>query len=401
MSDQSFNTLDDFDVNGELVLVRADLNLPVTENLEITDDTRMKRLAPTLIELSTRGARTIVISHFGRPRGQRVRILSLEIFAPPLSKALQNLRVDFAHDCVGHAAQSAVSTLGSGEIVLLENLRFHDGEESNDSKFAIQLAKLGAIYVNDAFSASHRSHASVVGVPALLPRAAGRFLQAELNALRSVLTKPEQPVMAIIGGAKISTKLRLLGNLIDHVDQMAIGGAMANTLLYAKGIGVGSSLCEPGMADEAKKILARAAASSCEVLLPVDAVTVTDGRLDKKPRTVAIDAVPPDAKILDIGPITTEHIGNKIANCKTLLWNGPMGMFESPPFDSATNFLARKTATMTRAGSLISVAGGGDTLAALSHAGADGGVSYVSSAGGAFLEWLEGAPLPGIEALRP
>ena len=401
MWDQPFNTLDDFDVNGQLVLVRADLNLPVTEDLEITDDTRMKRLAPTLTELSARGARTIVMSHFGRPKGQRVRNLSLEIVALPLSSTLHGLSIAFAKDCVGYAAQSVVSALKSGEIALLENLRFHDGEESNNSNFAAQLAELGTIYINDAFSASHRTHASVVGVPALLPHAAGRSMQAELNALHTVLTKPEQPVMAIIGGAKISTKLRLLGNLIDRVDLLAIGGGMANTLLYAKGIGVGSSLCEPGMVDEAKQIIAKAATSSCEVFLPVDAVTAVDERLDKKPRTVAIDAVPPDAKILDIGPISTEHIGNKISTCKTLIWNGPMGMFESPPFDSATNFLARKTATMTRTGSLISVAGGGDTLAALSHAGAEEGFSYVSTAGGAFLEWLEGARLPGIEALRP
>ena len=401
MLDQSFNTLDDFDINGQLVLVRADLNLPVTEDLEITDDTRMKRLAPTLTELSARGARTIVMSHFGRPKGQRIRNLSLEIVALPLSNTLHGLSIAFAQDCVGYAAQSVVNTLKSGEIALLENLRFHGGEESNNSNFAAQLAELGTIYINDAFSASHRTHASVVGVPALLPHAAGRSMQAELNALHTVLTKPEQPVMAIIGGAKISTKLRLLGNLIDRVDLLAIGGGMANTLLYAKGIGVGSSLCEPGMVGEAKQIIAKAAASSCEVLLPVDAVTAVDERLDKKPRTVAIDAVPPDAKILDIGPISTEHIGNKISTCKTLIWNGPMGMFESPPFDSATNFLARKTATMTRTGSLISVAGGGDTLAALSHAGAEEGFSYVSTAGGAFLEWLEGARLPGIEALRP
>jgi len=398
--DQSFNTLDDLDVNGQLVLVRADLNLPVTEDLKIADDTRLKRLVPTLTELSARGARTIVISHFGRPKGRRVRNLSLEIATLPLSSALHGLRVAFAHDCVGQDAQSVVSTIKPGEIALLENLRFHDGEESNDSNFATQLAELGTIYINDAFSASHRPHASVVGVPALLPHAAGRSMQAELNALRTVLTEPEQPVMAIIGGAKISTKLRLLGNLVDHVDLIAIGGGMANTLLYAKGIGVGSSLCEKGMADEARKIIAKAKASACEIILPVDAVTVVDERLDKKPRTVAIDSVPPEAKILDIGPVSADRIGQKISNCKTLLWNGPMGMFESPPFDTATNFLARKTATMTRNGSLISVAGGGDTLAALSRAGAEAGFSYVSTAGGAFLEWLEGANLPGIEALR-
>ena len=399
--DKSYHTLDDFEVNGQLILVRADLNVPLDNARQITDDTRIKRLLPTLEELSRRGSRTILISHFGRPEGRRIRDLSLEIVSPYLSKALNGVDIAFANDCIGNVAKSVVNKLKPGEFALLENLRFHKGEEANDSNFAIELAALGAIYINDAFSASHRSHASVVGVPRLLPHAAGRLMQAELEALCKVLDHPQQPAMAIVGGAKISTKLRLLGNLVDHVDILAIGGGMANTLLYAKGVEVGTSICEPEMANEAREILTKATASSCEILLPVDVVTLTDSKLNEEPQIVSIDSVAPQAKILDIGPASTYQIGSRISDCKTLLWNGPMGMFETPPFDNSTNFLAHKTAAMTQTGSLISVAGGGDTLAALSHAGVETEFSYLSTAGGAFLEWLEGNCLPGVTALKP
>ena len=399
--DKSYHTLDDFEVNGQLILVRADLNVPLDNDRQITDDTRIKRLVPTLEELSRRGGRTILISHFGRPEGRRIRNLSLGIVSPSLSKALNGADIAFANDCIGNIAKSVVNTLKPGEFALLENLRFHKGEEANDSNFAIELAALGTIYVNDAFSAAHRSHASVVGVPGLLPHAAGRLMQAELEALSKLLIHPEQPVMAIIGGAKISTKLKLLGNLVDHVDILAIGGGMANTLLYAKGVEVGTSICEPEMANEAREILTKATASSCEILLPVDVVTLTDGKLDEEPQIVSIDSVASGTRILDIGPASTDRIGSRISDCKTLLWNGPMGMFESPPFDISTNFLARKIAEMTQTSSLISIAGGGDTLAALSHAGVKSGFSYVSTAGGAFLAWLEGHCLPGVTALKP
>jgi len=372
----------------------------MNEDLQITDESRIKLAAPTLMELSARGARTILISHLGRPLGKPASQLSLGLVSESLSNALGGIDIMFASNCIDTSAQEISRAVKPGDFALLENLRFHRGEEANDPHFAAKLSALGEIYINDAFSTSHRSHASVVGVPALLPNAAGRLMQAELDALSKVLSHPDPPAMAIIGGAKISTKLKLIGNLIDHVEVIAIGGGMANTFLYSQGIEIGTSICEPKMADEARAILARANANSCEILLPVDAVTLKDRGVNEKPQILPMRLIAPDTRILDIGPASTNLVSNRMSDCRTLLWNGPMGMFETPPFDTSTNFLAQKTAAMTQTGSLVSVAGGGDTLAALKHSGTDAQFTYVSSAGGAFLEWLEGRSLPGVEALR-
>ena len=400
MPDKLYNTLDDLDVNGKSVLVRADLNVPMNKDLQITDESRINLVAPTLMELSARGARTILISHLGRPAGKRTSQLSLRLVSASLSKALGGIDIMFASNCIGTNAQAISSTIKPGDFALLENLRFHKGEEANDPNFAAKLSALGDIYINDAFSTSHRHHASVVGVPALLPNAAGRLMQAELDALSRVLSHPDPPTMAIIGGAKISTKLKLIGNLIDHVEVIAIGGGMANTFLYSQGIEIGTSICEPEMADEARAILARANANSCEILLPIDAMILKNRGVNDRPQIVPVRSIAPDTRILDIGPASANLVSSRMSDCRTLLWNGPMGMFETPPFDTSTNFLAQKTAAMTQTGSLVSVAGGGDTLAALKHSGADAQFTYVSSAGGAFLEWLEGGSLPGVEALK-
>ena len=390
--------LKDLDVGGRKVLVRLDLNVPVDEAHQVTDGTRIQRSLPTLRDLADRGARTLLMSHFGRPRGKVVDDMSLGFVSAAVSEAL-GADVAVAADCIGKGAEALAESLKPGEFALLENLRFHAGEEANDPTFARALAAIGDVYVNDAFSASHRAHASVVGVPALLPHAAGLAMQAELEALDRALGDPDRPVLAIVGGAKVSTKLALLGNLIDKVDLLAIGGAMANTFLAAQGRDVGASLHEPDMLDTAREIMARAEAKSCEIILPIDAVVASALEPGVKPDIVAVDAIPSDKMILDIGPASADAIGNRIPACKTVLWNGPVGAFECPPFDTSTVLLARTTAMMTRAGSLVSVAGGGDTVAALSHAGSDGGFSYVSTAGGAFLEWLEGKTLPGVAAL--
>ena len=400
MPDKLYNTLDDLDVNGKLVLVRADLNVPINKDLQITDESRINLVAPTLTELSARGARTILISHLGRPSGKPASQLSLGLVSESLSNALGGIDIMFASNCIGTSAQEISRAVKPGDFALLENLRFHRGEEANDPHFAAKLSALGEIYINDAFSTSHRPHASVVGVPALLPNAAGRLMQTELDALSRVLSHPDPPAMAIIGGAKISTKLKLIGNLIDHVEVIAIGGGMANTFLYSQGIQIGTSICEPEMADEARAILARANANSCEILLPIDAMTLKNRGVNEKPQILPMQLIAPDTRILDIGPASTNLVSNRMSDCRTLLWNGPMGMFETPPFDTSTNFLAQKTAAMTQTGSLVSVAGGGDTLAALKHSGTDAQFTYVSSAGGAFLEWLEGGSLPGVEALK-
>jgi len=395
-----YRTLDDLDVAGRRVLVRVDLNLPVDQDHRITDDTRLTRLTATLTELAERGARVIVMSHFGRPQGKFDDNLSLGHLALPLSQALGGIDIAVAADCIGPEAEQLAEEVAPGGFVLLENLRFHNGEEANDPAFARALARLGDIYVNDAFSASHRAHASIVGVPRLLPHCAGRLMQAELEALERALGNPERPVMAIVGGAKVSTKLQLLGHLIDKVETLALGGAMANSFVHAQGHNIGKSLCEPAMADTARAILTKAADQGCEILLPIDAVTAPAAAAGAAARTVPIDQVPDDAMILDIGPASADAIGNRLLGCKTVIWNGPLGAFESPPFDAHTTLVARTVARLTRAGLLTSVAGGGDTVAALALAGAEAGFSYVSTAGGAFLEWMEGKPLPGIEALE-
>ena len=391
-------TLDDADVAGKRVLLRADLNVPMKDGA-VTDATRIERLAPTIRELAAAGAIVIVASHFGRPGGKADPALSLEPLAAPLSSALGGAPVSFAGDCVGREAARAVAAASPGDVLLLENLRFHPGEESNDPEFAGRLAMLADLYVDDAFSAAHRAHASTEGVARLLPAFAGRLMQAELEALAAVLDAPERPVGAIVGGAKVSTKLDLLGNLVGKVDLLAIGGAMANTFLHALGTDVGNSFCEPDMAATARDILARADESGCEVALPSDVVVAAELAEGARSETVPVSGVPAGAMILDIGPGSAFGLAAKLGGLKTLVWNGPLGAFETTPFDAGTATVARAAAELTQRGVLRTVAGGGDTAAALEAAGATGAFSYVSAAGGAFLEWLEGRRLPGVAAL--
>ena len=393
----AFRTLDGVDVAGKRVLVRADLNVPVRDG-KITDLTRIERLCPTIRELSEKGARVIVCSHFDRPKGTRVPEMSLAPMATALGKVLGR-KVRFAEDCIGIPAEQAIDALGNGDIAVLENTRFHAGEEANDPVFAKALASLADIFVNDAFSAAHRAHASTEGVAHLLPSYAGRLMQAELEALTLALEHPERPVMAIVGGAKVSSKLELLGNLVTKVDLLVIGGAMANTFVAAEGIAVGKSLQEAEMHATALEIIAKAKAAGCEIVLPVDVVTATEFKANAATKIVPIDAVPTDAMILDVGPQTVAALVARLASVKTVVWNGPLDAFEIPPFDAATTALAKAVAAATVAGKLRSVGGGGDTVSALRQAGVIDELSYVSSAGGAFLEWLEGKILPGVAAL--
>ncbi|MBV9859275.1 MAG: phosphoglycerate kinase [Alphaproteobacteria bacterium] len=391
-----FRTLDDFDLAGKRVLLRADLNVPIKDG-KVTDATRIERLAPTIAALLAGNAIVIVLSHFGRPKGPDPS-QSLQPLVEPLSRAVGR-PVRFATDCIGPAAQEVVGSLKPGEIALLENLRFHKGEEANDPDFARALAELGDLYVDDAFSAAHRAHASIAALAHLRPAAAGKLMQAELDALGAALDTPQRPVMALVGGAKVSTKLDLLKFMTGKVDCLAIGGAMANTFLFAQGKPVGRSLCERELADTAREILAGAAERGCDILLPEDAVTAEKLEPGVVTRTVGIGAVPATAMILDVGPQTVARVGNALAQSRTLVWNGPVGAFETPPFDRATIAIAKKVAELSRAGTLLSVAGGGDTVAALAAAGVTEQLSYVSTAGGAFLEWLEGRELPGVAAL--
>ena len=393
----SFRTIDALDCAGKRVLLRADLNVPLKGG-QITDLTRLERLAPTIRELADKGARVIVVSHFERPGGKRVPEMSLAPVRAALAGVLGH-PVHFSEDCLGPQAEAAVASLKDGEVLVLENTRYYPGEEANDPEMARGLAALADIYVNDAFSAAHRAHASTEGVARHLPAHAGRLMQAELDALTLALEHPERPVGAVVGGAKISTKLDLIGNILGRVDVLIIGGAMANTFLAAKGIGVGRSLQEPQMHETARAILAQAQARGCSVLLPVDVVIATEFKAHAASRTVPVGEVPEDSMILDCGPQTIELLGRHVENLRTLVWNGPMGAFETPPFDAGTTALARLVAEQTQAGRLRSVAGGGDTVSALRHAGVMDQFSYVSTAGGAFLEWLEGKTLPGIQAL--
>jgi phosphoglycerate kinase len=395
MSD--FLTLDDIEVRGKRVLTRVDLNVPMKDG-RVTDDTRIERLAPTIRELADKGARVVVMSHFGRPKGVDPT-LSLKPLVEPLAKAIGK-PVAFAPDCVGDAAQRVVDGLQPGDVALLENLRFHPEEEKNDPAFAKALAALGDIYVNDAFSAAHRAHASTEGVAHLLPSAAGRLMQAELEALHAALGSPKRPVMAIVAGSKVSTKLQLLDFMLAKVQVLVIGGAMANTLLAAQGLKVGRSLYEKDMIDTARDILTKAKSSSCDLVLPVDAVVAAEFKADAATKIVPVDQVPDDQMMLDIGPKSVAAITDRLARCPTLIWNGPVGAFETKPFDAATVALAKRVAELTKAGKLLSVAGGGDTVAALHEAGVVDQLTYVSSAGGAFLEWLEGRELPGVKALK-
>jgi phosphoglycerate kinase len=394
-----FKTLDQMECLGRRIIVRGDLNVPVRDG-RVTDTTRLDRLAPTLKELSGKGARIAVISHFGRPKGKEIPEMSLRPIADALSVALGGLPVDFVEDCVGETARAAINGLSDGGLLLLENLRFHAGEEANDPVFAKALAANGDLYVNDGFSVSHRAHASTAGIAHHLPAYAGRGMQAELEALTTALETPRKPVAALVGGAKVSSKLTVLGHLLDKVDSLIIGGGMANTFLFALGIDVGASLCEANLANTALKIMARADEVGCEIVLPSDVVIAAALEEGVATETVPIAAVPPDRMILDIGPDSVAALNAHLGGCGTLLWNGPLGAFEVPPFDVGTNAVALCAAELTAAGTLVSVAGGGDTVAALAGADAIDGFTYVSTAGGAFLEWLEGRELPGVAVLN-
>lgn len=392
-----YRTLDDLDVQGKRVLVRLDLNVPVKDG-KVTDTTRIERSAGTVKELAGHGAKVILLSHFGRPKGRDPKF-SLAPVAPAVAQ-VTGLQVRFAPDCIGADAEAAVAALEPGQVLLLENTRFHDGEEKNDKAFVAALAKLGDLYVNDAFSAAHRAHASTEGLAHVLPAAAGRAMEAELAALTRALETPERPLVAVIGGAKVSSKLALLGHLLSKVDALLIGGAMANTFLFAQGLGIGRSLHEPELADTARKIMAEAKKRNVAFILPRDVVVAAALEPMAQARTCLASAVPADMMILDVGKAALADMAARFETAKTVVWNGPLGAFEVPPFDNGTNTAARQVAMLTKMGMLVSVAGGGDTVAALNNAGAADDFTYVSAAGGAFLEWLEGRPLPGIEALK-
>ncbi|HKK37336.1 MAG TPA: phosphoglycerate kinase [Paracoccaceae bacterium] len=394
----TWRTLDDLDLDGRVALIRVDLNVPVQDG-RVADPTRIEAVAPTVRDVLAAGGRPVLLSHFGRPKGRRVPEMSLSVVREALAETLGHA-VAFAEDCVGEKAEAAVDALEPGEVLLLENTRFHSGEEANDPQFAHGLAALGDVYVNDAFSAAHRAHASTEGLAHLLPAAAGRRMQAELEALNRALTDPERPVVAVVGGAKVSTKLDLLSNLIERVDVLIVGGGMANTFLAAQGRDVGASLHEKDLAETARGVMAKARATGCEILLPVDAVVAKSFEAHAPAQIVDVDHVPHDAMILDAGPKSVVEIERRFETARTLVWNGPLGAFELEPFDAATNAAAAKAAALTRAGRLTSVAGGGDTVSALNRAGAADGFTYVSAAGGAFLEWLEGRTLPGVAALE-
>lgn len=394
----AFRTIDDLDVAGKRVLVRADLNVPMKGG-KVTDTTRIDRTVPTLKELADKGAKVIVLSHLGRPKGQKNLDFTLKPVADALAASLGR-PVAFAKDCIGPDAKAVGDAMKNGDVAMFENVRFYAEEEKNDQGFAKKLAEQGDILVSDAFSCSHRAHASVEALARILPSAAGRLMQAELEALEGALGKPQHPVAAVVGGAKISTKLDVLGNLIPKVDQLIIGGAMANTFLHAKGVAVGKSLCEHDMADSARAIMAQAEKGGCEIVLPTDAVVAGEFAEGAASDTVSVNAVPADKMILDVGPDSIADLKGRLAGYKTLLWNGPLGAFEVTPFDTGTNVVAQEAAKLTKAGKLLTVAGGGDTVAALAHAGAGDDFSYISTAGGAFLEWLEGKTLPGVAVLR-
>ncbi|MFJ6023395.1 phosphoglycerate kinase [Brevundimonas sp. NPDC092305] len=396
----TFRTLDDAGpLAGKTALVRVDFNVPM-EDGRITDDTRLRVALPTIQKLRDAGAKVALMAHFDRPKGQRVPSMSLQPLVRPLSDLL-GAPVRFAEDCIGDAAKAVISDLDAGGVALLENVRFHPGEEKNDPAFARQLAEFGDIYVNDAFSAAHRAHASTEGLARLLPAYAGESMRRELDALDAALGNPQKPVIGIVGGAKVSTKLDLLKNLVGKLDRLAIGGGMANTFLFAQGIDIGGSLAEKDMADTAREIMAEAKVKGCELLLPVDLVVSTEVKPGAASRTVkAGDALSADDKILDAGPETIARLTAAMDASKTLIWNGPLGVFEVPPFDAATVAAAKHAAELAKAGKLVAVAGGGDTVSALNHARKADDMTFVSTAGGAFLEWMEGKPLPGVEALN-
>ncbi|URD61464.1 phosphoglycerate kinase [Sphingomonas sp. KRR8] len=396
-----FKTLDELppDLTGKRVLVRVDLNVPMQDGA-VSDATRLQALLPTVLELSDRGAIVLLLSHFGRPKGQNRPDMSTALLVKPLTD-LTGRSVRFVEDCQGTQAERAIATMTPGSIGVLENTRFHSGEEKNDLGLARAMAALGDYYVNDAFSAAHRAHSSTEGLAHLLPAFAGRAMEAELKALQKALGSPERPVAAVVGGAKVSTKLAVLGHLVSKVDHLIIGGGMANTFLAARGIGIGKSLCEHDLTSEAEAIMARADEAGCTVHLPYDVVVAKEFAANPPSlRTCNVHEVAEDEMILDVGPAAVEALADALKTCRTLVWNGPLGAFETPPFDAATVALARTAAAMTQDGSLVSVAGGGDTVAALNQAGVTKDFTFVSTAGGAFLEWMEGRTLPGVAALE-
>jgi phosphoglycerate kinase len=394
---KQFRTLDDVDVKAKRVLLRVDLNVPM-ENGRVTDTTRLDRVAPTITEISDKGGKVILLAHFGRPKGRDERE-SLKPVAAELSRVIKK-PVAFADDCIGEPAQRAVAAMKDGDILCLENTRFHKEEEKNDPTFVAELAKLGDIWVNDAFSAAHRAHGSTEGLGHKLPAYAGRTMQAELEALSKALEAPTKPVIAIIGGAKVSTKIDLLENLVSKVDALVIGGGMANTFLHAQGVNIGKSLAEKDLAPTALRILEKAETANCAIILPVDAVVAYHFAANAPSHAYGLDAIPAEGMILDVGPQSSARIHAAIDDAATLVWNGPVGAFELTPFDRGTVAAAKHAAARTKARKLLSVAGGGDTVAALNQAGVASDFSYVSTAGGAFLEWMEGKPLPGVEVLR-
>ena len=394
----AWNTLDDMDLEGKRVLTRVDINVPM-EGGRVTDATRIERIAATVQTIFDKGGKPVLLAHFGRPKGERRADMSLQQLIPTI-EAVLGVDVVFAADCVGPAAAAVVDSLGENQIALLENTRFHAGEEENDPELVAGMAAMGDVFCSDAFSASHRAHASTCGLAHALPSCAGRLMQAELEALEGALSKPKRPVLAVVGGAKVSTKLDLLGNLVEKVDMLVIGGGMANTFLAAQGIDVGKSLAEHEMTATAKEIMVKAEAAGCRILLPSDVVVAREFREGADSDVVTANACPADAMILDAGPEAVAAVKRAIEEARTLIWNGPLGAFEIAPFDTATNAAALHAAERSGLGKLISVAGGGDTVAALNKAGAASGFSYISTAGGAFLEWMEGKTLPGVAALE-
>jgi len=398
MALDNLKTIEDADVTGKRVLVRADLNVPM-QNGVVSDATRIERFLPTVRELSKRGARTVIMTHFGRPGGQVDPSLSLAPVAAKVAELLPDLKVSFASDCIGAAAEEEIAKLSNGDVCVLENLRFHKGETDNDPAFISELVALGDLYVSDAFSTSHRAHASTEGVARHLPSFAGPLMMREVNALKVALEAPKRPVAAVVGGAKVSTKIQLLTNLVNKVDMVIVGGGMANTFLYAQGVQVGKSLCEPDYIDTVENILGRAAESGCKIVLPTDVVVADEFAEGAANSVVDVNSVPEDKMILDAGPQSVAGLVEKLSGCKTLVWNGPLGAFEISPFGEGTFALARAAAQATIEGQLTTIAGGGDTVAALNAAGVTGDFTYVSTAGGAFLEWLEGRALPGVVAL--
>jgi phosphoglycerate kinase len=394
----AYGTIDDLDVAGKRVLVRVDFNVPAKDGV-VTDATRISRALPAIEELSKKGAKVILLSHFGRPGGKREEKDSLR----PVAKKLEELlgrEIAFADDCIGEAAAKVAGAMKAGDVAMFENTRFHKGEEKNDPDFVRALAANGDLYVNDAFSAAHRAHASTEGLAHVLPAAAGRAMEKELDYLAAALSNPERPMIAVVGGAKVSTKIELLLNLVGKANMLVVGGGMANTFLFAKGVSVGKSLCEPDLAATAREIMEQARAKGCEIVLPVDVVVAKEFEANAAHEVRAADEVKSDEMILDVGPDSVDAIAAKIESAKTLVWNGPLGAFETKPFDTATVEAARFAAKRVKAGKLVAVAGGGDTVAALAAAGVEDDFTYVSTAGGAFLEWLEGKDLPGVASLK-